>query len=558
MTACDEITIPPPPEPQKQIETLSVFTKTINSSGVQTGLQSNDVYELFVPSTGELWIGNQGGIAIYGDPGSTTRTGDYNETSGLPNPKVRCMAEHNGRIYVGTWGGGIGVYDIAGATWMTPLRASANGLVSDTISDIKIHDDKLYISTIGGVSAYDPVAASWERYTKSATASVTGDLLDAYVSCLEVADTPRGTEYWYCPRWETGIDAGKEGEHGITVAQKDFNVTAITVKLEAFKDNTLYEDVDGALSNGAGTRFFAGLQSSTGKMRRGVIAFDLASAGIPRGAVIKSATLRLSVTTGSLIKVNMSLHRALADWGEGTSIATGDESAGAASTTGDATWKHTFYPGSTWQKAGGDYVLSGSGSVVIDTPKRVTWAGKAGMVADVSKWLKDPSSNFGWVVISDGEMKTFASSENASASLRPELEIVYQEFTYYTVLNSDLPAPNVNDIYYDASDDLFWIATATDGLCSVDVANSKWTQYTVENNLPSNAVYSMAKVGGTLWLGTQNGLAREVTDGVFQGYNRGGGLPADRVRRVYSDDGARLWLGFVEGGAARVNPASAE
>jgi hypothetical protein len=509
-----------------------------------------------VTSTGSLWIGNQGGVAVYSNPDVNVRTAAFNETNGLTNPKVRCLAEHNGKIYVGTWGGGISVYDIAGDSW-TALRASANGLVNDQISDIKIHDDKLYISTIGGVAAYDPVANTWERYTKSATASVTGDLLDAYVSCLEVADTPRGTEYWYCPRWETGIDAGKEGEHGITVARNDFNVTPVTVRLQALQDNTLYEDVDGALSNGAGTKFFAGM-SSTNKRRRGLIKFDIASAGIPTGATIKSATLRMSVVTGSTAKVNVSLYPALAEWGEGTSLAPGDETAGGASTTGDATWIHTFYPTSTWQVAGGDYSPNSSGAIIVDTPKRVTYSGKPGMLADVTNWLRNPSSNHGWFIVSDGEMKTFASRDNATLSLRPELEITYQEFTYYTVLNSAIPGPNINDIFYDSAANLFWVATATNGICSIDVTNARWANYTLENNLPSNVVYSLTPLGGSLWVGTQNGLARESSPGMFQWYNRGGGLQADRVRVVYTDDGQRLWLGFIDGGAARVDPNRAE
>jgi ligand-binding sensor domain-containing protein len=55
-----------------------------------------------------------------------------------------------------------------------------------------------------------------------------------------------------------------------------------------------------------------------------------------------------------------------------------------------------------------------------------------------------------------------------------------------------------------------------------------------------------------VWAATQDGLARLGADGKWQGYNTSGGLQADRVRRLYSDDGQRLWLGFVQGGAARV------
>ena len=51
---------------------------------------------------------------------------------------------------------------------------------------------------------------------------------------------------------------------------------ANVVVLAASKDNTLYEDPNGALSNGQGMRFFAG-KTANGLIRRGLIAFDLRS-----------------------------------------------------------------------------------------------------------------------------------------------------------------------------------------------------------------------------------------------------------------------------------------
>jgi hypothetical protein len=70
--------------------------------------------------------------------------------------------------------------------------------------------------------------------------------------------------------------------------------------------------------------------------------------------------------------------------------------------------------------------------------------------------------------------------------------------------------------------------------------------------LPSNTVYSLAYANGILWAATLNGLAKRVGEHRWQGYNRGGGLQSDRVRVVYSPDGDRLYVGFIEGGAARV------
>jgi ligand-binding sensor domain-containing protein len=128
----------------------------------------------------------------------------------------------------------------------------------------------------------------------------------------------------------------------------------------------------------------------------------------------------------------------------------------------------------------------------------------------------------------------------------------------YTLLNSGLLEPNVNDIFYDADTDLFWIAFATKGLAFVDVDGSSWIYLNQQDGLPSNVVYSVTKVGDDIWVGTQAGVARMLPDGTFRGYARSGGLPADRVRRVYSDDPDNLWCAFVEGGTALLDPESAQ
>ncbi|MGH6958897.1 MAG: hypothetical protein ACREE7_00285, partial [Dongiaceae bacterium] len=62
------------------------------------------------------------------------------------------------------------------------------------------------------------------------------------------------------------------------------------IALAASKDNTLYDDPFGGLSNGAGPDFFCGVTANAA-IRRAVIAFDLS--GIPAGATINSVTLRL-------------------------------------------------------------------------------------------------------------------------------------------------------------------------------------------------------------------------------------------------------------------------
>jgi len=204
--------------------------------------------------------------------------------------------------------------------------------------------------------------------------------------------------------------------------------SATTVQLSASKDNTLYQQASGTLSNGAGSFFFAG-NSGANEIRRGLIAFDIASA-VPAGATINSATLTLhmSQTTSGLQSVE--LHRASASWGEGTSDATGGEGGGAPSTTNDATWIHRMFNTVFWAAAGGDYAPAASATQGVLDTTFYSWTG-SGVVTDVQSWLDTPANNFGWALTGNESIastaKRFDSRQNAITTVRPVLTVNYSE-----------------------------------------------------------------------------------------------------------------------------------
>jgi len=200
-----------------------------------------------------------------------------------------------------------------------------------------------------------------------------------------------------------------------------------TVVLTPTKDNTLYENNDGATSNGIGAFFFVG-KTAGGSIRRGLMAFDMAGS-LPPGATVVSASVQLQMSKTSGGAATVGLHRALADWGEGTSDASGNEGQGAAATTGDATWLHTFYDTALWQTPGGDFVPTATVSTTVDGIGSYTWASTPTLVAEVQGWLTTPANNFGWVVVGDesanGTAKRFTARESGAAANRPQLTVVY-------------------------------------------------------------------------------------------------------------------------------------
>jgi hypothetical protein len=201
----------------------------------------------------------------------------------------------------------------------------------------------------------------------------------------------------------------------------------VTVSLPAAKDNTLYEDPNGTLSDGIGPHLFAGRTAqASGSIRRGLVAFNLSS--IPAGATVTSVSLTLNASKSNSASTLIALHKVTKNWGEGTSNAGDPGGGGAPATTNDATWKYTFFNTQAWTNLGGDFAGSASATSTITGLGSQNWSGP-GMIADVQAWLASPSTNFGWELIGDESQSStafrFDSRENSVASLRPALSVTY-------------------------------------------------------------------------------------------------------------------------------------
>ena len=199
------------------------------------------------------------------------------------------------------------------------------------------------------------------------------------------------------------------------------------ITLGACADNTLYADPLGSLSNAQGPTFFAG-QTGGNSTRRGFIRFDLAA--IPDGAQIDSVTLSLYLAQALSFPTAVTLHRTLQAWGEGTSATGFRGGGGATSTTGDATWLHTFYSGSLWTNPGGDFATAASASTLVGAEgSTYTWGSTPLLIADAQGWIANRSSNFGWLLQGDetqgGTAKAFGTHEIASLAQRPALTVEY-------------------------------------------------------------------------------------------------------------------------------------
>ena len=200
-----------------------------------------------------------------------------------------------------------------------------------------------------------------------------------------------------------------------------------TVTLGASKDNSLFESTTGSLSNGVGEYLFVGKTLQTENfLRRGLIAFDFSS--IPAGATITDVSLTLNMSRTIVGAFDVTLHRVTQDWGEGSSDAAAEEGLGIDSATNDATWIHAFFDSQTWSTPGGDFDPAVSGSASVDGVGFYTWS-SAEMVTDVQNWLDDPSTNAGWLLLTDENditAKRFDSRENSTVANQPRLVVEYE------------------------------------------------------------------------------------------------------------------------------------
>ena len=197
------------------------------------------------------------------------------------------------------------------------------------------------------------------------------------------------------------------------------------IQIGPAKDNTLYQDAFGTLSNGSGERVFAGLTLS-GLIRRAVIGFDIA-ANIPPGSTINSVTLTMNMSRTISGAHTVELRALLADWGEAGSDAPLQEGGGAPAQRNDATWIHTFFDTSFWATTGGDFSNTVSASTTVAGLGFYNWGSTPQMVSDVQDWLDNPGTDFGWIVLGDeatsASAKRFDSRENPTAANRPLLTV---------------------------------------------------------------------------------------------------------------------------------------
>ncbi|MCI0537645.1 MAG: DNRLRE domain-containing protein [Verrucomicrobiales bacterium] len=165
-----------------------------------------------------------------------------------------------------------------------------------------------------------------------------------------------------------------------------------------------------------------------------LVKFDLAGA-LPANTTIHSAILKLTVTRapdGGGVNSIFAAHRILRPWGEGAKK--GNAPGGAMAGVREATWQMRFHPDESWGLPGGqpgvDYVEAPSSSERVLGTGAYEFEFGAMAILEMQAWLNDPSSNFGWMLLTQAEQapksaRRFAAREFPEPNARPVLIIEF-------------------------------------------------------------------------------------------------------------------------------------
>ena len=195
---------------------------------------------------------------------------------------------------------------------------------------------------------------------------------------------------------------GDLGSDLVALLSKDSAKPAnsVTQILDTVADNDIYEGTTG-INYGTSIDIVAG-RDIAGKQDKILIKFDLS--GLPAGATISSATLRLNlVGTSGTGSFNIGLYKIIKTWVETT-----------------ATWSN-FSSGGNY-----DSTQQAVTSVALGSTGFKEWAVPVVMV---NGWIAAPSTNYGLALVFESSTKgpdyQFASKENTTVANRPQLVINY-------------------------------------------------------------------------------------------------------------------------------------
>lgn len=123
------------------------------------GLPNNHIFAIKADGD-KLWVGTEGGLALYRDKKWKTWT----EKEGLPFNVISSIEinKKTGHLWIGMFGGGVARFSGGRFDHFNQFNS---GLANDVVYGLTVIDDSVWVATTAGVSSYNTKTKEWNIYT---------------------------------------------------------------------------------------------------------------------------------------------------------------------------------------------------------------------------------------------------------------------------------------------------------------------------------------------------------------------------------------------------------
>lgn len=512
---------------------------------LDNGLSDNTVYSIVQDQTGFMWFGTQNGLNKFdGYQFTVYRNDPFDPTSVSNDNAGNIYIDHDGYIWVGTWGGGVDRLDPRTGQFKnyTLNPNDPNSLSSDRVQTI-FQDSRgtVWIGTSGGgLNKLDSQTDTFTHYLPNPNNpfSISNDRIWRI-------DEDRDGYLWIAT--SNGLNRFDPATEKFS---HYFNDPANPASLSHNLVRTLYIDRAGVLWVGTEkglNRFNAETGAFTTYLRNVTDPTSLSDDII--NAILEDSRGRFWVGTrsGGL---------SLMDRATGTfTHYTNDPLNSGSLAYNDVRFIFEDTSGVLWIATRG----SGVDKLTPTSGQFIHYAGIPG----------NPST------IVNNEVRAIYQDDDGSLWLGNKgggLTIYHPDSGQYTTFASNPDNPNSlssDDVYaiFKDSAGIFWLGTAGGGLNSYNPATGQFTRYPFATGDSTGLSSSDVNVifedhTGKLWIGTKGGGLNKFDRDTqtFTAYQNDPANPAslsnNDVYAIYQDDTRLLWIGTYGGGLNKFNPVS--
>src|SRR3569833_351928 len=555
-----------------------------------SGLPDAFIADVTVDAAGRLWIGTDGGGAVWRGAGEQEF---HSILTGVPESAARGLEyvhvihlDRRGQLWIGSREAGLGRFDPRSGR-LTRFRHSAaqpTSIGDDSIwALLEDHDGALWVGTRIGSERLDPASGRFQHIQLDPTRLAPG------VHALVEA---RAGVSW------AGTDSGLVQLNPATGTQTSFHHDAEdTRSLPAEQVLALHADAHDRLWNGTtgGLALFDPVSHSFDNYHHDPAdPYSLPDDHILTLHEDRSGLLWIGTRFGGLARWNPRT------WSFGQHSAGPEEgmpSRNVMAFTEDADnrlWVSTFGGGITIidPRSAGPRILHRAERgapglsddcimALLTDHEGIVWAGtmKGGLdrivprTLAVSVYSHDPDDAHSlgaqgvMSLLEDSSHRIWVGTYGGGLSRLDRAAGRFQRFVHEAADPGSLSASRVSALAQDSTGKL-WVGTDGGGLNVLDPTSGRFFHLLHDAHQPrslsGSTVYSIhVDPHGTVWVGTRNGLDRVVGSASvpeaisFDIFNTSNGLPNDTVYGIHSDATGRLWLS-TNYGLVRFDPGSAE